>query len=177
VPRNAGFTLIEVMVALAISGLVVLSTERLFAGAGDGARVLTEARGQLDRDANARRWLEATFLSLAVGDSGATGFTGDRDRVRFTALQLTPGGWFEPRQIDLGLRDGRLGVGVSPGESLILADSVIDLAFDYLLEPGADTRWVQQWVSPVSAPLAVRVRLGRARGVVDTLLFLIKERG
>jgi prepilin-type N-terminal cleavage/methylation domain-containing protein len=177
VSRNAGFTLIEVMVALAIGGLVVLTAERLFAGAGDGARLLTEAREQLDRDANARRWLEATFLSLAVGDSGAIGFTGNRDRVRFTAWQLTPGGWFEPCDIDLAMSVGQLVAGAAPGEALTLADSVTDLAFDYLLEPGADTRWVQQWVSPVSAPLAVRVRLGRARGVVDTLLFLIKERG
>jgi prepilin-type N-terminal cleavage/methylation domain-containing protein len=177
VPRKGGFTLIEVMVALTIAGLVILTAERLFAGAGDGARVLTEARDRLDQDANAHRWLEATFLSLAVGDSGTTGFTGDRDRVRFTAWQLTPGGWFEPRDIDLAMSDGQLVAGIASGESLTLADSVTDLAFDYLLDPGADTRWVQQWVSPVSAPLAVRVRLGRARGVVDTLLFLIKERG
>ena len=176
-PRNAGFTLIEVMVALAIGGLVVLTAERLFAGAGDGARLLTESRERLDRDANARRWLEATFLSLAVGDSGSIGFTGDRDRVRFTAWQLTAGGWFEPRQIDLTISDGRLEAGISPGESIILAESVTDLSFDYLLDPGADTRWVQQWVSPVSAPLAVRVRLGRVRGAADTLLLLIKERG
>ncbi len=181
-PRNAGFTLIEVMVALAIGGLVVLCAERLFAGAGDGARLLTEARDRLDHDANARRWLDATFLSLAVGDSGAIGFMGDPDRVRFTAWQLTPGGWFEPRHIDLGLRDGRLAAGVSPGEALTLVDSVTDLAVDYLLEPGADTRWVRQWISPVSAPLAVRVRIERVgsgeRGAVtDTLLLLIQERG
>lgn len=167
----------EVIVALTIGGLVVLTAERLFAGAGDGGRLLTEARDRLDRDANARRWLEATFLSLAVGDSGATGFTGDADRVRFTTWHLTPGGWFEPSRVDLAMSDGRLGAGVSPGEAITLADSVTDLAFDYLLQHGADSHWVQQWVSPVSAPLAVRIRLGRAGGVVDTLLLLIKERG
>jgi prepilin-type N-terminal cleavage/methylation domain-containing protein len=174
---RSGFTLIEVMVALAIGALVVLMAERLFAGAGDGGRVLAAARERLDRDANARRWLEATFLSLAVGDSGASGFTGNPDRVRFTAWQPTPGGWFEPRQIDLGLNEGRIAAGVSPGEPLILVDSVSDVVFDYLLEYGAETHWVTRWISPVSAPFAVRIRLVRERGVVDTLLYLIKERG
>ena len=63
-------------------------------------------------------------------------------------------------------------------------DSVAELALDYLLEPGAESRWVREWVSPVSAPLAVRMRIEKAgcgtrdaRCVVDTLLFLIKERG
>jgi hypothetical protein len=59
-------------------------------------------------------------------------------------------------------------------------DSVTELALDYLLEPGANTRWVRQWLSPLSAPLAVRLRIERRGGSsegVDTLLCLIKERG
>jgi prepilin-type N-terminal cleavage/methylation domain-containing protein len=177
VSRNRGFTLMEVMIALAIGGLVVLTAQRLFAGAGDGARLLTEARDRLDRDANARRWLEAALLSLAVGDSGAGPFEGDSSRVRFTAWQLSPGGWFEPRRIELATTDGRLVASVSPGEPLILSDGVRGVAFDYLLEPGAETHWVRQWLSPVSAPLAVRLRVTRATESVDTLLLLIKERG
>src|SRR5438105_2612900 len=105
-----GFTLVELMVALAIAGLVVLTAHRLFAAAGDAGR---------------------TF----------------------------------------------------PGERIALADSIASLDFDYLLEPGAESRWVRVWVSPVSAPLAVRMRVERpgkgegGRVVTDTLLFLIKERG
>ena len=65
-----------------------------------------------------------------------------------------------------------------------MRDSVTDLEFDYLLEPGAESRWVKEWVSPVTAPVAIRLRVttGRESGdggrvVTDTLLFLIKERG
>jgi hypothetical protein len=63
---------------------------------------------------------------------------------------------------------------------VILREDVASLALDYLLEPGADTRWVRQWLSPVSAPVAVRLRLeivGPGKLSVDTLLFLIGERG
>ena len=95
-PRETGFTLVEVMIALTVGGLVVLCAERLFAGVGDGGRALERVRVRLDRDANGRRWLEATLLSLAVGDSTTSAFEGDSNRLRFTAWELTPGGWFEP---------------------------------------------------------------------------------
>ncbi|MDZ4863742.1 MAG: hypothetical protein SGJ01_09885, partial [Gemmatimonadota bacterium] len=63
---------------------------------------------------------------------------------------------------------------------IVLADSVVGVEFDYLLEPGAQTRWVQTWISPLSAPLGVRLRIARRANDVDwtdTLLVLIGERG
>jgi prepilin-type N-terminal cleavage/methylation domain-containing protein len=174
VKRPAGFTLIEVMVALAISALVMLAVHRVFTGVADGAKAVVISREHLDRQANARRWLKATFLSLEPPFAGRT------DRASFTSWQLSSGGWFEQKPTTLS-RDGSRFVGTSGGASLQLADGVADLAFDYLLEPGADTRWVREWISPVSAPLAVRVRITgcgkRDAACVDTLVFLIKERG
>ena len=64
-----GFTLIEVMVALALSALVVLLAHRMLTGVADGATRLTEARRALDREANARRWLVAAFGSLDAGQA------------------------------------------------------------------------------------------------------------
>ena len=91
-----------------------------------------------------------------------------------------PGGWFEQTPTHL-VQAGSHFLGTTGAESLQLADSVSDVAFDYLLDPGADTKWVREWISPVSAPLAVRVRIAgcgrRDVACVDTLLFLVKERG
>jgi prepilin-type N-terminal cleavage/methylation domain-containing protein len=181
--RTAGFTLIEVLVALTIGSLVVLIAHQLFVGVADQANTLTEVRATIDRAANAHRWLDATFLSLDVGTEGVSGFDGRPDRVSFSTWLLTPDGWFERRVVSLGSADGRLVATITPGAPIVLRDSVRDVAFDYLLEPGAESRWVREWVSPVSAPVAVRLRvqrLGRGDGeasVTDTLLFLIKERG
>jgi prepilin-type N-terminal cleavage/methylation domain-containing protein len=179
-----GFTLIEVLVALTITALVVLLAHQLFAAVADRGRTITAARTALDRAANARRWLEATFLSLDVGTDGASGFDGRPDHAGFSAWLLTADGWFERRQVVLGADKGRLQALVTPGTSIALMDSVTDMQFDYLLEPGAESRWVREWVSPVSAPVAVRIRIEKAECrrrdagcVVDTLLFLIKERG
>jgi prepilin-type N-terminal cleavage/methylation domain-containing protein len=169
-----GFTLVEVTVALTIAGLVILSAHRIFTGVADGAKAVAVSREHLDRSANARRWLKSTFLSLEAPFEGRTA------RASFTSWQLTPGGWFEPRPTQL-LQDGDRLLANAGSESLYLAGGVSDVAFDYLLDPGANSKWVREWISPVSAPLAVRLRVAgcgrRDAGCVDTLLFLVKERG
>ncbi len=190
-----GFTLVEVLVALAVSGLVVLIAARIFAAVGDGGKELRESRSALDREANARRWLQAAFLSLDVGqDSVAGPFEGRADRVRFGTWLQTADGWFVERRLELRLQGGAFvaaaasteqGAG-QDGSRVVLADSVSDVAFDYLLEPGENTTWVREWSSPVSAPWAARIRLTRTRRngnretgdmVTDTLVLLIKARG
>ncbi len=185
IPHSAlGFTLVEVLVALTIAALVVLLAHQMFAAVAERGRTLVAARDSLDRAANARRWLKATFLSLDVGTDGAGGFDGRADRLAFSAWERTADGWFERRRIALGCDGDRLVASVIPGEPVALMDGVTRVAFDYLLEPGAESRWVREWVSPVSAPVAIRIRVTRGRGtrdggrvVTDTLLFLMKERG
>jgi len=178
-----GFTLIELMVALTISGLVVLTAAQIFRAVGDGGRELHVARAALDREMNARRLLAATFLSLEVGQIPGASFEGHPDRMTFTTWQLVPGGWLEPRRASLAVDGSRLllSLGSSP---IALSDSVTELGLDYLLEPGLNATWVREWISPVSAPIAVRMRVRRGKGNrdwgmarTDTLLFLIKERG
>lgn len=172
----SGFTLLEVLIALAISGIVVLLAHRLFAAAADAARTVEDTRAALDREANARRWLQAAALSLDVGQQAGDGFEGRADRLAFSTWLETPEGWFARRRVALGLDSRGFIAAVDQTDTLVLADDVHTVAFDYLLEPGADTKWVREWISPVSAPLAIRLRLGN-RAWVDTLLILVKERG
>jgi prepilin-type N-terminal cleavage/methylation domain-containing protein len=173
-PSAHGFTLIEVLVAVTLAGIVVVAAHQIFTGVADGARAVAGARQSLDHSSNARRWLKVTFLSLQPP------FEGQSDRLSFMSWQLTSGGWFEQEPTELVLDRSR--VVVRAGNiTFPLVDNVTALSFDYLLEPGAESRWVREWISPLSAPLAIRVRVagcGRGdAGCVDTLLFLIKERG
>ena len=171
---GAGFTLIEVMVAITIAAVVVVTAHKVFTSVADGAKAVATARQDLDRSANARRWLKATFLSLEPP------FEGRRDRISFSSWQLSPGGWLEQSATILQ-QDGPRLTGKSGGQTIRLADGVSGVTFDYLLEPGADTKWVSEWISPVSAPLAVRVRIAgcgkQDAACADTLFFLVKERG
>src|SRR5947208_13746987 len=99
-PRSkmAGFTLIELMVALTIGALVVLVAHQLFAAVADRGRTLIEAQTTFDRRANARRWLKATFLSLDVGTDGAVGFDGRPAHAAFPTWLLTPDRRFRRRK-------------------------------------------------------------------------------
>src|SRR6266571_5987796 len=149
------------MLALSLGALVVLAAHKIFTGVVDGTRQVNEARTALDRAMNARRWLTAAVASLAVGDQDGP-FIGKPDRVAFGSWQLTADGWLTRRRLALGAADGRF-VAVSPqGDPLVLADSVRDVQFDYLLDPGENATWVREWISPVSAPLAIRIRMKSA---------------
>lgn len=175
---RAGFTLIELVVALLVVGLTVLLIGQVFSVVSEGARTIGASREALDRKTNARRWMESAWLSLDVGGS-AGGFEGHEAQVEFATWEMVPGGWFELAHVRIGVVDSQL-VARSSGRSLLLSGAVEGVTFDYLLTPGADSRWVNNWVSPVSAPLAVRLRVRRAacrRQCVDTLLFLIGPRG
>ena len=173
-----GFTLIEVMVALMLAAVVVLLAHQVFTGVVDGVDRLDAARAALDRSANARRWLTEAFGSLQTGVDSAGSFEGNPDHVSFSTWQRAPEGGLVRERVVLDVAGSSLIVQSAPGP-LHLADSVRAVGFDYLLEPGANTTWAREWISPVSAPLAVRLRityLGSPERV-DTLLFLIGGRG
>jgi prepilin-type N-terminal cleavage/methylation domain-containing protein len=173
---RTGFTLIEVMVALVLTGVVAGLAHQLFGAVTDHTRRLREARFGLDRRSNAHRFLQSAFLSLEVGIDSAGAFSGQRDRVSFSSWLPTSDGWLERRTVELSL-DGDRWIAISPpGSSIELARGVTALRFDYLLEPGAESAWVREWESAVSAPLAVRVRVTRGERA-DTMLYLIKARG
>ena len=177
--RRVGFTLIEVLVALVVTGTIALLAHQLFAAAVDSSRRLEQARRRLDREGNARDFLRDAFLALDVGADAAGPFEGEPRRLVFSSWLPAADGWDERRTVALALDGGRwtAALGKEPGARLLLADSVTSVGLDYLLEPGADAHWVIDWHSPVSAPLAVRVRLTRAGGACDTMLYLVKPRG
>lgn len=174
-----GFTLVELMVALLVAGTVALLGERVFAATIDGGRAVGTSRKALDREMNARRLLASAIASVEVGQSGAE-FEGRAGAVRFVSWLQVPEGWHERAPVVLGLEGDRFVFRAQGREPIVLADHLIHLEFDYLLEPGAESRWVSEWLSPVSAPLAIRVRLLRgigSAGTADTAIYLIRARG
>lgn len=175
-----GFTLVEILVAVVLTALAATLAARTWAAVAGGAAAAGDAREALDRRVNSGRWLSRAFRSLEV-DPSHGGFEGERNRVRFATWLERPEGWLEPGRVELEATAGVLLARLA-GDSVILAREVARLEVDYLLEPGATTRWAGRWISPVSAPLAIRLRLARtvpagSPARVDTLLFLVGERG
>ncbi|HEU4647901.1 MAG TPA: prepilin-type N-terminal cleavage/methylation domain-containing protein [Gemmatimonadales bacterium] len=177
--RRAGFTLVEVIVALLVTSVILTMSVRLFGTSARAVESLRADRRSLDRQVNAHRWLAAAFLSADLGDS-ATVFVGNTNGVGFQTWLQTPDGWFEQRDV-LVRQDGHRLVASSATDTMSLDEAVDSVAFDYLLATGAESRWVREWAAGRTAPAAVRMRvrhtspdLGAGDGSVDTALFLVK---
>jgi prepilin-type N-terminal cleavage/methylation domain-containing protein len=170
-----GFTLIELLVAIAVTGTVLLLAHALFGAVELGARRVQESYADIESEATGIGWMAEVFRSVEIGRPGDGAFDGSANAVVFTGYLRMPAGWPERRRIGLRVASRRLLMSAGV-DTLVLRQGVDRVYFDYLLEPGADVRWVNEWHSPVSAPLAVRLRL-RDGSRVDTLLFLIGARG
>jgi prepilin-type N-terminal cleavage/methylation domain-containing protein len=173
----AGFTLIEVLVAIIITAMVALLSHQIAGTVADHARRARDVRRATDREGNAYALLRSAFLSLEVGRDSAPAFLGNADRLQFSTWLTTADGWPERRTLELALRSHRWVASAPPDADVVLAEGLVDLHFDFLVTAGAAPTWVRQWESTVSAPLAVRIRVTWAVGPSDTLLFLIKSRG
>jgi prepilin-type N-terminal cleavage/methylation domain-containing protein len=182
--RTGGFTLVELLVALTIGALVVLLAHRAFGVVSDLAGRVATRREAHDRDINARRFLAQAFGSLEVGLMTDGGFRGLTDDVTFAAWLPSADDTVRRHRVRIvATPEGVIALvaplrahGVTAPDTLRLFPGARDVAFDYLLDYGADAAWVREWRSPVSAPIAVRVRMLEGE-VADTLLFAIGPRG
>lgn len=177
--RRAGFTLIEIAVALTLGSMAVLLAAQTFASVTETAQRLRSERDTISREMNGRRWLSAALASTEVGSGPEWRFDGTADELRFGSWQLTGDGWFERRHVEVSADGRRLTARVGD-DVVLLADNVTYAAFDYLVQPGADTPWRRDWHSNLVAPVAVRLRLGRREPegsstiAADTMLFAIR---
>ncbi len=172
--RSAGFTLIEVLVALTLAAFVVLAAHRIFASVMEGVGRLGEERVALDREANARELLSSLVGSLDVDQLDA--FRGEPDQVAFPTWVTDSLGRSARRRAVIRAEGGAMILTGVYAEPVVLADSVSTLALDYLLEMGARQRFLRRWYSEASAPAALRFRITRGART-DTLLLLAGWRG
>lgn len=192
VQRATGFTLIEVLVALTLTGVVVLVAHGVLAQVTDAAARGRAVTRELDAAGNRRAWLVKAFANVTAGSAPVRGFEGregwdgrrEADRVTF-GTRVPVGADLEERTVRLWLAGEALlaELRLPPGpndavpDTLVLAERLRGFGADYLVEYGADSRWVREWISPVSAPLAVRLRVDYASGRADTLLLHVGARG
>lgn len=173
---RAGFTMVELMVALTAGAILLAALYGLVAAVVDSGSRLVAQRREAEQLRQGDRWLRSVIASTSVGRPGDAQYEGRPEAASFTSMVPTAYGWHEARAVSLSLRGDSLLLAVTGSEDVVLRQGVQDLALDYLLEPGANAKWVRQWHSPVSAPLAVRVRIDTGADV-DTALYLIGPRG
>lgn len=157
---HAGFTLLEIMVALVISGLVVAALAAMQVVAADVATRVPHDVRTTTANRNAMQFARELFVQADPGPSGELSFTGTADSVAFTSWCPVGGGWVERCPVTLAIRPGAEGGAVElgwMGGSLTLARWESAVRLEYLRDARGGGTWVQQWGTAISPPQAVRV--------------------
>jgi prepilin-type N-terminal cleavage/methylation domain-containing protein len=171
-PREAGFTLVEVMVALVVAGLVLGAAYGVL-GAVAGARArAVDARSAALPGPAARATLDGWLRSAAIpGESDPfvgihRGGAVPDDALAFTVEDggvLYPG----PRRIRLWVERGRgllaevapLRRGGDPTDTLELARAAAGMRLRFLTRAREQPAWVNAWISDTALPEAVELTL------------------
>ena len=160
-PRN-GFTLMELMLALMLTGGALLSAMLLLDQLGDGAERIARDGAAMSRRANGARLMNRLLADARPSDDSTKRFTGDDHTLALWTLCDVPGGWREPCRAVLAIDD-------RGDSSAIVARLTIGGTFTVDERPGrrqlryydptrsADSVWLGHWSSNVTLPLAVAV--------------------
>jgi prepilin-type N-terminal cleavage/methylation domain-containing protein len=178
VANHRGFTLVEVLVALVLGGIAAMLASSISTHVRDSLSRLNRAVVNHESDAHARDWLRDTFDFVEPYANGDGGVMGSKTRLTFFSRTWNARGGHPLGRLSVVV-DSTLRIENADGEVVTLADGLVTGELDYLGSYGATATFGSYWDSRISAPLAVRIRLGRRRRdviVVDTLLFWVGAR-
>jgi prepilin-type N-terminal cleavage/methylation domain-containing protein len=173
---DAGFTLLEVIVALSLSALVLLGARLMLGRMADGADALAISSADTDRVANDAALLRGLMGRVELRPDSSGGVQGDGRGVRVSSWCDVPAGWQERCTAMLGLltvdHQQRLVLEL-PGQEFHVIRRGIDRGhFIYLASPASGGEWTDRWTSGVAVPLAIGVVLDG-----DTLFLRVGESG
>lgn len=174
--KRRGFTLLEIMVAIAVASLALLTAGRLLVAVLGASSDLDDRMKAHTDDMNAERWLSRQLQSLAVGDGPAAAFDGTSRGFSAPGWLLAPDGWFERGRLTVALQGEEVVADLGALGRASLWRGVRALECQYLLVPGLRSQWVTEWRSPIAAPIAIRLRLTwmRPGAAPDTLFLLVR---
>jgi prepilin-type N-terminal cleavage/methylation domain-containing protein len=157
-PEPRGFTLVELMAALALVGFVMVGGIMLLDQLGDSAQRIASEGTLAAREGNGARMLRRLFADASASSDSTKTFRGDERSLDFWSLCDVPGGWAEPCHVSLAIDERLDGSGLlaslSTGGSLLLRQQRGASVFRYY-NPSSDTLWLRDWSSHATLPVAV----------------------
>ena len=173
-PLRAGFTLVEVVVALVVGGMAVTAAALLLNGLENRAETIERAAATSDAARNAERLLVQLVGNAELGDDSTPTFAGDSLALSFHSWCETTHGWLdrcaallrfapegERKVLQLQLR------GADTLE-VAVRHSVANGRIRYLMNAESRGTWIDKWTH-LGPPEAVAVILDE-----DTLLLRIR---
>lgn len=173
---KTGFTLLEVIVAITISAIVVLTARVVVEQIETSAIAVRKFQVDRSRTTLADWTLRSLVGQIDVSDAATATFVGTDRYISFTTWCLNPAGWEEVCR-------ARLRIIASPGGAVLTADAgaLSNLQLDtfagsaqfrYLLDASNGGHWLTRWAAGPTTPLAIGIV-----GVGDTLVLRIGSRG
>jgi hypothetical protein len=152
-------TVIELMAALAIGGVLLVTGRALIGQLQDAATALGRSARANDERSNATRTLYALVRRADVRPDSASRFAGDSLGANFRSLCEEPGGWLQPCDVAVLLANRSdstaITIRFSSGAALRLARWSGIGRFRYLDVAGAQDQWVSQWGRSIVPPAAM----------------------
>lgn len=175
-----GFTLIELIVALALGGMILVGAHQVLGSLEDETHALAIRSADTEMRANGLRLLRALAGRVEVGTPEAVAFAGTPIEARFTSWCEVPAGWIERCIVVLAVDTVRgvptLTAHFDNAPAVALVPNVSTGALRYLNSAAKGGQWFRAWSTGISAPLALGV-IRNNDGHADTLIVRIGERG
>ncbi len=185
--REAGFTLLELMISIALIGVIVLivgGAMRLgFRSVESGARKIDS----LERIRTSLNIVDSQVQSeipLTITDDTGTkySFTGEKDSISFSTNYSIFGG--EKGYVNVtytvvtdssgkkSLNATESIVGLEESREVKLFDSFDDISFEYFYKGPTDEngQWVEQWTDETSIPPKIKLHLVNARKDISMII-------
>jgi len=174
-PDEAGFALVELMIALVIGGMVILAARAMLMQLSRATDDVTVESRAMAEAANSERVLRGLVSSIASSDSDGPAVIGDRAVARFRTWCDTPGGWQEPCAAELRIvawADTNAAVLTAGAESYVVRRGFRAGSVIYLVDPRGGGSWLAAWHSQITTPTALGLVIDG-----DTLILRVGERG
>ena len=154
-----GFTLIELIAALSITGIALLGGVLLLDQLTDSSGRIVSSGSDAAREGNSDRVLRHLFLDARITADSADRFRGDQGSMDFSTMCARPGGWIERCRATIAV-DRRPDTSVvvaalSTGERLQLIRLVGPIELRYFDVSASDTSWRNVWAISITRPAAI----------------------
>lgn len=172
-PRR-GLTLIELLVAVAVTGIVLLCARALVDGLTATQLAVERTRRTVDASQVAERLLRGVVLNFQSANAESEMFAGTADSARFASWCPSAQGWLDRCLVRLRVDRGLVLQFTNFDERLPADRRAVALLF--LQDATRGGTWTSEWSASRTAPMAIGVvRVGTVGR--DTLILRIGARG
>ncbi len=168
--ESRGFTLVEVLISLAILAMIVASTFTIFRSA---SKSWQKGEARSERYQNARSAISrisAEISQAVINANSLCKFTGDKNRVSFVSFVSTGSGVFELSEVEYWLDSAKRLLmrndEIDPdydfttyGHSDVLSDNISELEFSYFDGLVWQDAWNSDQASGIGLPKAVNIKI------------------